>query len=335
MRKGLALSIVLVSACGPKEAPRPPPLPPEPIVAAPASGDLSWSVDETSHPMRAGAVSIGPGGRLELVFADAKVDKACDVVASMRDPQKGPERVRIDVPRGLDVDYPLGRKISSEPLRLLPVAGKSESATARTLGRYGLELESIEWKPGGRVVGRVAWVSSFPQTFGEGRFDLPLCASQVEIDGLAKISKPHPIDPKGAVKGKTANAAFVAARGFADVRPASGLPPHISRIELSSDPLATCASRGGPHTTSVLVDIDPETGLGKRNASRQPIRDASCEGNHVRWQCFGERENVRGFVELRETDLRVGGSVKGALAIEGDKGSAVSGEFDLELCKPE
>jgi hypothetical protein len=339
VRKGPSVVIVLggiaFGACGPKDVLRPPPPPPPPIVAAPASGDLSWSVDEVSHPMRTGAASIGPGGRIELLFADAKVEKACDAVATMRDPKTGPERVRVDVPRGLDVDYPLKRTVSSEPLRLLPVDPKAQSATARNVARYGVEIETIEWKPGGRVVGHVAWVSPSPQSFGEGRFDLPLCATQAQIAALDNVSKPHAIDPKGPVKGKTVSSAFVAARAFAEVRTLPGLPPHIVRIELSSDPLATCASRGGPHTTSVVVDVDLETGLGKRNGSRQPIRDARCEGNHVTWPCFGESVNVRGFIELRETDLRVGGFLKGALAIEGIDESAVSGVFDVELCKPE
>jgi hypothetical protein len=330
--------IATLSACGPKEAPRTATPAPTHIDATPASGDLAWTIGDTSRPLRSGAALVGPGGRLLLYFSHlalAETDRPCDARDALRNPSGGPERVFAEVPRGLDAPYPLGRTVSPEPLQLLPLAKGVSPGAAPRVFHHGLELTSIDWKPGGRVLGRVAWMSSSPATFGEGRFDLPLCATQKELDALEQLPKTHPVAPTGLVKGRTATTSFTLARAFAEIAPHHDLPPHPARLELYSDPLVTCETRHAGKGVTLFVDIDPETALGRRNATRQPIRAVECASGTLRFACFGDRDAVHGFVDLRETDLRVGGAVRGTLAVEGEGTASVAGTFDVELCKPD
>lgn len=335
----LPVVVLLLAGC-PRPVEAPPPAHDE-VHALPASGDFSWSIGDQPHPLRAGAAFFAPGGALEIVMADVEVASPCELVATTRDPNSGPERVRVRVPRGLDVDYPLHRSISPDMLQLPPLDPKQAHSGGRLVPRYSLELESVDWKPGGRIVGHIAWVGLPPSsangvsisTFGEGRFDLPLCAPQSDIDLLALLPKPHQVpSPTGPIHGSTLTGPFHAVRAFAELRPWQGLPPHVTRIELYPDPFVTCETRATAKGTAIFVEIDSETGLGKHLGVREPIGELQCRAGSTNWDCLGDPLGIRGFVELREVDLRVGGHVRGAIAVEGAKGSGVLGALDVDVC---
>ena len=341
----VASTVASILACTPAPAPKPPP-PVTIVAAAPASGDFDWSFGETRHPLRAGAAFLGVGGALELVLADGDVSSPCDIVGVTADPSRGPERVRVHVPRGLDEPWPLHRAISPGALLLQPLAGTAADE-ARRVARWELELESIAPTPGGRVTGRLAWIgpssgassvgagaaAGESRSFGEGRFDLPLCASQPELDAVASLPPTRAIDPGAApLHGTTSSGAFTSARAFAVIRPWFGLPPHPIRIELVSDPLASCATRRDARGTALLVDVDSGTGLGAHDGSRQPVGAVECRAGTTTWDCLGAPAITRGFVEVHARDLRVGGHLRGSMAIAGGPGTLVAGAFDAELC---
>ena len=90
----VAVTAWMVGGCPhPKEPP--PVTTPTTLVAQPASGDFDWSIDETRHPLRAGAAFFGAGGALDLVLADAEVSSPCDATKLALDPEHGVERVRV------------------------------------------------------------------------------------------------------------------------------------------------------------------------------------------------------------------------------------------------
>ncbi len=335
LRRALGVVALAASLGGcPREAAPPPPPIDGPIHAQPPSGDFTWSVGGQRHLLRAGAVSIGRGGGLDVVMADGEVGSPCDIVESSLVATAGPERAYFHVPRGLDVEYPLRRTISPDVVQLQPIDRKKAGAEAdaRIVPRYELELESLDLRPGGRVVGRIAWIGREPTAYGEGRFDLPLCASQRAIDELASLPGPRQLEPKGDVQGATLTGPFVAAHAFAVLRPWYGLPLHPTLLELYPDPTLACATRHDGKGTGILIDIDSGTGLGKHNGTRQPLGAIECRAGKTTWDCLGDPPDIRGFIEVRQLDLRVGGKLRGALAIEGENGVSIAGLIDVELC---
>ena len=330
-------------ACPHPSAPPPPPTSDTNVAADPATGDFSWSTGEVRHPMRAGAVFLTPGGGLDIVLADADAKAPCALHDDVPDPTRGPERVYVHVPRGLDVDYPLHRAISPELLQLQPLDRKKPNAGGRAVARFELELESLDLRPAGRVVGRLAWVGVAPgaapgielETFGEGRFDVPLCASRSAVDALATLPAARVPNLTVPVTGATLTGPFTVQRAFADLRPWFGLPPHVTRLELYPDPFVTCATRATAKGTALLLDVDSGTGLGKHNGTRQPLDSIECRAGTTTWDCFGDPPSIRGFIEVTDSDLRVGGHFRGALAIEGERATTVAGTFDVEICSGE
>lgn len=328
------------SACPRPAAPTPPPTSDTNVPADPATGDFSWSTGDVRHPMRAGAIFLTPGGGLDLVLAEFDARSPCALHDDVLDPTRGPERVYVHVPRGLDVEYPVHRAISPELLQLQPLERKKPNAGGRAVARYELELESLELRPGGRAVGRLAWVGVAPgaapgieiETFGEGRFDVPLCASRAAVDALAALPAPRTPALTMPVTGQTLTGPFTVRRAFADLRPWFGLPPHVTRLELYPDPFVTCATRATAKGTALLIDIDSGTGLGKHNGSRQPLSSVECRAGTTTWDCLGDAPSIRGFIEVSDSDLRVGGHFRGALALEGERVTAVAGTFDVEIC---
>jgi hypothetical protein len=338
-----AITAALV-VCGCPRAKQPPPSPTSTaFTAQPASGDFDWSIDDQRHPLRAGAAFFGAGGSLELVLADADVATPCDAKKLAADPERGVERVRVHLPRGLDVDWPIGHVVSPGTLQLHPLDRSKINAGGRIVPRYELELSSIEVKPGGRVIGRLAWVGQPKDaahgvdaaTLGEGQFDVPLCATQPEIDAVVS-TKPRPIDPPSTpAQGSTTTGAFTSARAFAVLRSWYGLTPHPARIELYTDPLVDCGTRATAKGTSLLVDLDAGTALGRHNGTRQPIGAVECVAGTTKWDCMGDAASARGFIEVRESDLRIGGRLRGVIAIAGPSGALVQGAFDAQLCAPD
>jgi hypothetical protein len=308
------------------------------IDAAPARGDFRWTVGDDAHVLRSGRVTLGAGGRLQFALADREAPHACGDDLANLPPTEGPARLTLQIPRGLDVEWPIRRPVSPETLELFPHSG--ERATFR-VRRYAIEIDAIELRPGGRVTGRLTFISAprataegtRPRSFGEGRFDLPLCASASEIAALSSLPKPRKFDPSGPVKGRTESGGFLAARVFADLVRAPGLPAHVARLELHADPFVACETRATAKGTSLIVEIDLETGLGGRVGVRQPVGPVHCAAGKLSWECFGSEPSVRGFVEIRASDLRPGGRLTGALAIDG-AGAQISGLFDAELCAP-
>src|SRR5262249_26917540 len=158
----------------------------------------------------------------------------------------------------------------------------------------------------GRVTGRLAWVGQPKDaahgvevtTLGEGQFDVPLCATQPEIDAVAS-TKPRPIDPPTTpAQGTTTTGAFTSARAFAVLRSWYGLPPHPARIELTTDPLVDCGTRATAKGTSLRIDLDAGTALGRHNGTRQPIGDVECGAGATTWDCMGDATSARGFIEV-------------------------------------
>lgn len=327
--------LVLASACGPRVDPSAPTAAAdEPIAAAPASGDFRWTVGDDTHVLRAGAARVGEGGWLEIVLVDGELDEPC-ALASTLDPLNGPPRVRVDVPRGLDVAWPIGVPISPDTLQIQPQA---PGAPAIRVLRYALELEAIEAKPGGRVTGRLAWITpkrsesgaTVPRTVGEGRFDVPLCATPSQ---LAALPAPRAVSPSGPVKGRTSSGPFASGRVLAILGPTSeGVPPHVARLELYPDPLVACATRALAKGTAVVIDLDVETGLGERVKTRQPVTTVKCDAGKLAWDCFGPQRAVRGFVRLDVVEPRVMGAVRGSVAIEGAEGAGIAGGVEAEVC---
>ncbi len=337
MRGGLLLVLVLASACGPRvDASAPTPAADEPIAAAPATGDFRWTVGDDTHVLRAGAARVGEGGWLELVLVDGELDEPC-ALASTLDPRNGPPRVRVDVPRGLDSAWPVGLPISPDTLRVQPL---SVDVSQIHVQRYALELEAVDAKPGGRVTGRLAWITpkrtelglAVPRTVGEGRFDVPLCATRSELDALPAA---RAIAPSGPVKGRTSSGPFASGRAFAILGATSeGVPPHVARLELYPDPLVLCATREEAKGTAVVIGLDVDTSLGERLKTRQPITTAKCDAGKLAWDCFGPQRAFRGFVQLDVAEPRVGGEVRGTLAIEAPNGAGITGTFEAEVCAP-
>lgn len=335
----VALAGLALAGCGGARASTtvapPKPLPP----AAPARGDFTWSIGDAHHPIRAGVARLLPGGAVEIVLADVDVEPPCALLApaAAGAPALAPERVRVVVPRGLDVDYPLGRPISPAPLTL---ESSLQVPFERDVARYSLIVEELQLRGGGRVSGRLAWVDPprgrgeqrLAGTFGEGRFDLPLCVSRAELDALGALPAARVVAPRGALRGRTLDGAFIAARAFAIVESAPGVPPHVDRIELWSEPLVGCLDRAAAKGTAIVVGVDPETGMGQRLGARQPVVRAECMRARSRWDCLGEGGQLRGFVELLSVDARIGGEVRGALAIDGAGEASVAGELVAEVC---
>jgi hypothetical protein len=152
------------------------------------------------------------------------------------------------------------------------------------------------------------------------------------LDEVASL--PPPRDPKtsGPLTGTTLTGPFTAQRAFADLRPWFGLPPHLTRLELYPDPFVTCATRAAAKGTALLVDIDSGTGLGKHNGTRQPLSTIECRAGTTTWDCLGDTPSIRGYIEVHDSELRVGGHFRGALAIEGERATTIAGQFDVEIC---
>jgi hypothetical protein len=311
--------------------------PPKPLLPATvARGDFTWSIGEQTHPIRAGAARILPGGAVEIVLADTDVDPPCALLEPGRAAVPR-ERIRLRVPRGLDVEYPLGRPISPAPIAI-------DSATVEPfdgdIARYSLVLDDVQLRSGGRVLGKLAWLDpprlrgdkKLLGSFGEGRFDVPLCATQPDLDVVASLPGVHAVAPRGGIRGRTVDGAFLGARAFAILQTTPGASPRIDHLELWTEPLVGCLDRANAKGTAVVLGVDPETGLGQRNGTRQPIVRADCQRARSRWDCLGEPELLRGFLELRAVDPRVGGEVRGVLALEGSGDTNVAGEIVAEVC---
>jgi hypothetical protein len=50
---------------------------------------------------------------------------------------------------------------------------------------------------------------------------------------------------------------------------------------------------------------------------------------------MGDATSARGFIEVRESDLRIGGHLRGVIAVAGPSGALVQGAFDAQLCAPD